>query len=189
MTATVVYRGMLDFPIPSRPVAGPIAAVFGSGDPLPGSDAYQLAEQTGRALAECGYAVASGGYGGVMEGASKACKAAGGETIGVTCSIWRSSPNAWVDHVLDTATYEQRLLTLVQLADVYVVLPGATGTLVELAIVWERACKKFADGQKPILCIGEFFRPLVELMTAERPSAEHAIQLLANPGEIRNVLN
>ena len=180
--------GMLDFSIPSRPVARPIAAVFGSGDPLPGSDAYVLAEQTGDALAKAGYAVASGGYGGVMEGASKAAKAAGGETIGVTCSIWRSRPNEWIDHVLDTATYEERLLTLVQLADVYVVLPGATGTLVELAIVWERACKKFAAGQKPILCIGEFYRPLVDLMTAERPSAANAIQLLPSPDGIQNIL-
>jgi uncharacterized protein (TIGR00725 family) len=179
---------MLNFSIPLRPVAGPIAAVFGSGDPLPGSDPYRLAEQTGDALARAGYAVASGGYGGVMEGASKAAKAAGGETIGVTSSIWGSKPNAWVDHVLDTATYEERLLTLVQLADVYVVLPGATGTLVELAMVWERACKKFAAGNKPILCIGEFFRPLVDLMTAERPSAGDAIQLLASPAEIASVL-
>ena len=62
----------------------PAVAVFGSSDPRPGDEAYELARRAGELLARSGWAVLSGGYGGVMEGASRGAREAGGEALGVT---------------------------------------------------------------------------------------------------------
>lgn len=52
-------------------------AVFGSALPLEGSAAYEEARLTGQLLARAGYVVLNGGYGGVMEGASRGAREAG----------------------------------------------------------------------------------------------------------------
>ncbi|MCB0028595.1 MAG: hypothetical protein KDE28_11845, partial [Anaerolineales bacterium] len=44
----------------------PVIAVFGSSSPQPGSAAYETAREVGRLLAQRGYAVATGAYGGTM---------------------------------------------------------------------------------------------------------------------------
>jgi predicted Rossmann-fold nucleotide-binding protein len=56
----------------------------------------------------------------------------------------------------------QRLARLIELGDAYVVLPGSTGTLVELAMVWELINKGLIP-RRPILCWGDFWRPVVDI--------------------------
>jgi len=146
--------------------------VFGSSRPAPGSEAYETARRLGAALARAGFAVSSGGYGGVMEGVSRGAREAGGKTIGVTAAVFRSAANAWVEEEIRVATWQERLLKLVELGDGYVVLPGGTGTLVELAVVWEWINKGFLAA-RPVVVLGEFWRPVIEVI----PVAE----LRANP--------
>jgi len=82
-----------------------IVSIFGGSDDIGRTPAViLLAEQTGRALAELGYVVANGGYGGTMEASARGAKQAGGRTIGVTCSIWKSRPNAYLDEVITTGS-------------------------------------------------------------------------------------
>ncbi|MCD4824649.1 MAG: LOG family protein, partial [Phycisphaerae bacterium] len=140
-------------------------SVFGSNDPAAGSEAYAIARAAGRTLAELGYTVANGGYGGTMEASAHGAKEAGGDTVGVTCEIWKTAANRYIDRTIQTASHHERLETLVELGGGgYVVLPGATGTLLELATVWELACKKLAR-PRPIVCVGEFWQPLVKMMS------------------------
>ena len=47
-------------------------------------------------------------------------------------------------------------------------LPGGTGTLLELAAVWELKNKGFLDGGKPIILMGDFWQPLVKLIESRR---------------------
>ena len=51
-------------------------AVFGSSEPVEGELLYAVARDVGRELALAGYAVATGGYGGVMEAASRGAREA-----------------------------------------------------------------------------------------------------------------
>src|SRR3990172_5023246 len=88
--------------------------VFGSSRPAAGSDAYETARRLGAALARAGFIVASGGYGGVMEGVSRGAREAGGKTIGVTAAVFRSQANAWVEEEIRVATWHERLLKLVE---------------------------------------------------------------------------
>jgi len=62
----------------------------------------------------------------------------------------------------------------------YVVLPGATGTLAELAWVWELTFKGFLPA-RPIVCTGEFWRPLVEMMSVVRPAGARYVALADGP--------
>ena len=48
-----------------------VVSVFGTGAAKPGDKKYVLAEQLGRLLAESGFAIANGGYGGTMEASAK----------------------------------------------------------------------------------------------------------------------
>ena len=65
-----------------------IVTVFGSSRPREGEPDYEDARALGRALADAGFAVCSGGYAGVMAGVSRGAKEAGGKTYGVTADFF-----------------------------------------------------------------------------------------------------
>ena len=164
-----------------------VVTVFGSNDPRPGEVAYDVARQVGQVLGELGYAIANGGYGGTMEASAAGAAQAGAHTIGVTCSVWRSQPNRHIRQVVATAAMHERLLRLVELGTGgYVVLPGATGTLAELAWVWELMCKRQLD-LRPVVCVGRFWAPLLAMMETARPGSETLIRLVTTPADLREV--
>jgi len=145
-----------------------VVTVFGSGRAQPDDPLYAQALALGIALAEKGFSVCTGGYGGVMEAVSRGAKQAGGHTIGITARFFRSRANAWIDEEIRVATWKDRLFELVERGHGYVTCPGGTGTLVELAIVWEMVNKGVME-KKPVAIFGEFWRPVIErVREAER---------------------
>ena len=143
---------------------GRIITVFGSGH-LRGDDPhYSEARELGAELAAKGFRVCSGGYGGVMEAASRGAKEAGGRTLGVTAEFFRSTANAWIDEQVRVKTWQERLFELVKRGDGYVTCPGGTGTLAELAVVWEML-NKGAMTRKPFVVLGDFWLPVVDLVS------------------------
>ena len=138
-----------------------IVTVFGSSRPREGDADYEEARALGRSLAKHGLAVCTGGYGGVMEGISRGAKEAGGKTYGVTAEFFRRSANEWVDTEVRMKTWEERLFELIRLADGFAVCKGGTGTLVELAVVWEMLNKSVMTG-KPIAVVGHFWQPILD---------------------------
>jgi uncharacterized protein (TIGR00725 family) len=105
--------------------------VVGPGDARP--EEAKAAEGVGRALAECGAVVVSGGLGGVMEAACRGAKAAGGATIGILPGADRAAANEFVDFAVPTGLGEARNALVVRAADVLVAVGGAYGTLSEIA--------------------------------------------------------
>jgi len=161
-----------------------VVAVFGANDAVEGDMAFMQAHEGGKALARLGYQVANGGYGGTMEASSRGAKSLGGQTIGVTCSVWKSSPNPYIDRIISTENLSERIDTLIHAGTSgYVVLDGATGTLAELACVWELTAKGQLD-RRPIVCLGDFWRPVVELMAQERPSSAEYVSFVETPREL-----
>ena len=164
-----------------------VVAVFGANDAVEGTAEYDLAMGVGVELAGLGYTVANGGYGGTMAASARGAKAAGGTTIGVVCSIWKSSPNVHIDRVVHTDSLSRRIDALIRLGSAgYVVLPGATGTLVELATVWEWTAKGLLD-RRPIVCVGRFWQGLIETMAAARPSCGQLVTLAELPEDLRTI--
>lgn len=146
---------------------GNVITIFGSSRPLPDSEEYQTAFAAGRSLARRGFTVCNGAYGGTMEAASKGAREAGGSTIGVTSAAFSRTPNSWVEKEIRTETMVERLLKLVELGKGYVVLKGGTGTLLELAAVWEFINKGFQP-RKPIVVVGTFWNAVIETMRSEQ---------------------
>src|SRR5947209_14763548 len=81
----------------SMPNPQKVVTVFGSSRPRAGDADYQQARELGHALAGRGFIVCTGGYGGVMEGASRGAKEAGGRVLAVTAAFFSARANAWVD--------------------------------------------------------------------------------------------
>jgi len=139
-----------------------IVTVFGSSRPREGEADYEEARVLGRALAKHGFAVCSGGYGGVMEAVSRGTKEAGGKTYGVSAEFFKNAKlNSWIDTEVRVKTWEERLFELIRLADGFVACKGGTGTLVELAVVWEMLNKSVMNG-KPFAVLGNFWQPVLD---------------------------
>ena len=166
-----------------------IIAIFGSGRSEPGDDVFVLAEKIGLLLAEAGYTIINGGYGGTMLAAAKGSSKIGGKTIGVTCKAFgRGKANEYISREIVTETLDERLDTLIKMAQAYVVLPGSTGTLLELAEVWELKNKGFINKNKPVILVGEFWQPLLNLMVAEDSESIQYIQLAEEPQKAIEIL-
>ncbi len=159
-----------------------IVAIFGTGRVKQSDSAYTLAYETGRILAQAGFTIVNGGYGGTMEAAAKGAAEAGGKIIGVTCSAFKSSTaNKYVTDTIISSSLDERLDTLIRLGQAYVVLPGGTGTLLELAKIWELKNKGFLEMNKMIILIGGFWRPLVDLIATDEPDSGKYIKLADSP--------
>ncbi|MBU0639445.1 MAG: LOG family protein [Planctomycetes bacterium] len=149
-----------------------IVTVFGSGQAPPISPAFETAKKLGRAIAQAGWTLCNGGYGGTMQAAAQGAFEVGGHTIGVTCKIFgRSGPNEFIRQEVPTFDLLQRLNTLVRLGRAYVVLPGGTGTMLELALAWELMNKKLLRSHRPIILLGDHWHPVLEPITREQPDA------------------
>jgi uncharacterized protein (TIGR00730 family) len=140
--------------------------VFGSSRPRETDPEYIEARKIGKALAQAGFNICNGGYAGTMEASARGAKEAGGSTIGVTVDIFARMANQWIDKEIRKASLVERIEVLVDSADAYVVLKGGTGTLLELAYVWEFINKRFMP-EKPIIIYGDFWNTVVESLKDE----------------------
>lgn len=119
---------------------GTVLTIFGGSAPRPDTAPYQQALELGRMAAESGWTIATGGYIGTMEAASRGAGQAGGKVIGVTSDrieAWRQvAPNRWITHEIRCTTLKERLTRLIGLGDAFIALPGGVGTLSEVALSW-----------------------------------------------------
>jgi hypothetical protein len=162
--------------------------IFGTAGAEEGGDVYALAFETGRVLAEAGFTIANGGYGGTMLAAAKGAAEAGGKVIGVTCSAYGRTANKYISREIVTGSLDERLDTLIKLGCAYIVLPGGTGTLLELAMVWELKNKGFLEKNKPIILVGKFWLPLLELIAACDPESIGYLQQVDRPQQIKELM-
>jgi uncharacterized protein (TIGR00730 family) len=155
--------------------------VFGGSRVEPDSEEYLAAQQLGRALAERGFSVVTGGYNGVMEAVSRGAKEAGGHVIGVTVDViarnMERMPNAFVDQEVRTAALLERIDKLVELGAAYVVLPGGAGTLAELGIVWNLALLGVLQ-DKLIVVVGLGWERVLRAMIQELHTIETDLRWL-----------
>ncbi|MFZ3214643.1 MAG: LOG family protein [Candidatus Acidiferrales bacterium] len=138
-----------------------VVTVFGSSRPRPGDPQYLVAQELGAALAAQEFVVCSGGYAGTMEAVSRGAREAGGRTIGVTASFFEARTNEFIDQEIRKRTWQERLFALIEHGDAFVACPGGTGTLVELAVVWEMLNKNVVSG-KPLVVLGDFWHPIID---------------------------
>jgi uncharacterized protein (TIGR00730 family) len=111
---------------------GPCVTVFGSARFAKGHPYYELAREMGRALANAGYAVLTGGGPGVMEAANRGAREAGGLSLGCNIKLPKEQkPNKYLDKFIEFEHFFVRKVMLVKYSSAFVVMPGGYGTLDE----------------------------------------------------------
>ncbi|MDD5281856.1 MAG: LOG family protein [Candidatus Omnitrophica bacterium] len=143
--------------------------IFGSYKDLSKKEKAEII-RLGKMLAQRGITVISGGFGGTMEDISRGAKSAGGKTIGVTWYKWEKpiykTANAFIDEEIVADSLFERIDIMLKKADAFVVLPGGTGTLLELSSVLEHLNKGLVD-HKPIIMLGDFWKPALTCLKKE----------------------
>ncbi len=119
--------------------------------PLDGDEEFADAFLLGCLLAQNNYNVCTGGYRGIMEAVSKGVTENGGEATGVTLTYNKSEGNKYLTREIKCASLFERIKTLIEKGDAYIILQGGTGTLLELAAVWEFMNKGLIP-VRPIAC-------------------------------------
>jgi uncharacterized protein (TIGR00730 family) len=113
----------------------PAVSIFGSARIREGTPTYERARETGRAFAETGFAVVTGGGPGVMEAANRGCKDAGGLSVGFNIELpHEQGLNPYCDIGLTFHHFYARKVMFVKAAEGFVIFPGGFGTQDEL---WE----------------------------------------------------
>ncbi|MFT3864603.1 MAG: LOG family protein [Solirubrobacterales bacterium] len=107
-------------------------AVIGAGGAGEDSEAWRLAEEVGRRLAEAGVIVVCGGGNGVMGAVSRGAAGAGGEVIGVLPGSELDGGNPDLTHVVATGIGHARNLAVVGSGEVVIAIGGEWGTLSEI---------------------------------------------------------
>ncbi len=111
----------------------PAVALFGSARIGEDDPAYAAARETGRLFGERGWAVVTGGGGGVMEGANRGAQEGGGLSVGFNIELpHEQHPNAYLDIEYTFDHFYVRKVCFVRPSEGFVIFPGGFGTLDEL---------------------------------------------------------
>lgn len=151
--------------------------IFGSSIPGEDNDQYKFAYQLGAALAIARFNICTGGYGGIMEAASKGAYDNAGFVYGVTIDLWNKNPNPYITVEVREQKLFERITKLLELGDAYVILQGGTGTLLEFAAVWEYANKNL-QSPKPIICHSQMWKEIAYVMNNQMASEKRKTNLI-----------
>ncbi len=142
---------------------GPAVSIFGSARTPPTDPYYAMAEETAFRLGQTGFAVISGGGGGLMEAANKGASRAGVASIGLNIELpQEQTPNPHQNMSLHFRYFFCRKVMFLKYAHGFIVFPGGYGTLDEFteALVLIQTLKQASF---PVILMGSpFWRGLVD---------------------------
>lgn len=162
-----IFRIMAEFVEGFEELAnvGPAVSIFGSAREEPGSKYYDLAVETAREVGHAGFAIITGGGGGIMEAANKGARQAGVKSIGLNIELpHEQRPNNYQNMSLHFRYFFCRKVMFLKYAHGFIVMPGGLGTMDEYfeALVLIQTLKQ---AYFPVICMGsEFWSGLIDWM-------------------------
>ena len=152
---------------------GPAVSFFGSSRAKPQQRYYKLAERTASEVVKAGFAVITGGGGGIMEAVNKGAAEAGGKSIGLNIELpMEQAPNEYQNISLHFRYFFCRKVMFLKYANGFIVLPGGYGTMDEFceSLVLIQTLKQASF---PVILMGsDYWSGLVNWMK-EKMLSEH----------------
>ncbi|MDI6688024.1 MAG: TIGR00730 family Rossman fold protein [Desulfobacterales bacterium] len=171
---------------------GVAVSIFGSSRIKPGNPIYKKTEEIASLFVKNGFAVITGGGGGVMEAANKGAADAGGISVGLNIVLpFEQKPNRYSNIKLEFKYFFIRKVMFVKYAMAYIIMPGGFGTLDELfesvTLIQTKRIKPF-----PVILVGsDYWSGLLDwvksrLLENKMISPEHLdiLQIIDEPEEI-----
>ncbi len=129
-----IFRVMAEFTEGFEELAsvGPAVSIFGSARTKPDDCYYKLARETASELVKAGFAIITGGGGGIMEAANKGAAQADGRSIGLNIELpMEQLPNEFQNLSLHFRYFFIRKVMFLKYAHGFIVFPGGFGTMDE----------------------------------------------------------
>ncbi len=112
---------------------GPAVSIFGSARINADHPYYKKTENLASLFAKKGYAVITGGGGGIMEAANKGAAQGGVESVGLNIKLpFEQKPNPYASTQIEFNYFFVRKVMFLKYAQAYIIMPGGFGTLDEL---------------------------------------------------------
>ena len=112
---------------------GPAVSIFGSARTSPKHPDYIKAEALAALFATNGYAVITGGGGGIMEAANKGAASGNADSVGLNITLpFEKKPNPYATTQIEFKYFFIRKVMFLKYAQAYIIMPGGFGTLDEL---------------------------------------------------------
>ena len=147
---------------------GPAVSFFGSSRAVPADPYYKLAENTASQIVKAGFAVITGGGGGIMEAANKGAAQAGGRSIGLNIELpLEQVPNDYQNLSLHFRYFFCRKVMFLNYAHGFIVFPGGYGTMDEFteSLVLIQTLKQASF---PVILVGStYWAGLIDWMKAK----------------------
>jgi uncharacterized protein (TIGR00730 family) len=151
---------------------GPAVSIFGSARIQPKDPVYEKASRLAELFVASGFAVITGGGGGVMEAANKGAAQAGGRSVGLNIQLpFEQIPNPYANLKLEFNYFFIRKVMFIKYAAAYIALPGGFGTLDEvfevMTLIQTKRVKPF-----PIILVGsDYWSGLLDWIKARLQDA------------------
>jgi uncharacterized protein (TIGR00730 family) len=169
---------------------------FGSARFNEDHEYYKLAYDTAYAMGKAGYAVMTGGGGGIMEAANKGTHDAGALSIG--CNIvlpTEQKPNPYTDISITFDHFFVRKVMLLKYSRAFVLLPGGFGTMdeaFEIATLMQTGkiadCPVVVMGTEYLKNLGPFLqKTMLEHATIDERDA-HFARMTNDPQEALDII-
>jgi uncharacterized protein (TIGR00730 family) len=154
-----------------------IVTIFGGAKCGEDSEEYGQARRLGQLLAEEGFTICTGGYLGVMEGASRGARERGGRVLGILMNQFKSEPNRYLTDKVASAHFYERLQNLITRSVGFIALRGGAGTVTEFSLVWNKLQTKVIES-RPLVLLGDCWPPVIEAFKNQLVVSEQDVSLL-----------
>lgn len=152
------------------------ATIFGSSRCGMKDRIYEKATELSRKLSKSGFAILTGGGGGIMEAGNKGAFEAGGDSVGLTIDLPdEEARNKYVKDALAFKYFFIRKVMLSFASDVYIFFPGGFGTLDEffeiITLIKTNKIKHI-----PVVLVGkDFWEPILNMIENSLYKKHHTI--------------
>lgn len=137
-----------------------IVTIFGGSRCTENDAEYAQAHRVGKLLAEAGFTICTGGYLGVMEGASRGAREKGGRVLGIVMNQFKAEPNRYLTDKVASAHFYERLQHLITRSVGFIAIRGGMGTVTELSLVWNKIQTRVIEA-RPLVLLGDCWPPVV----------------------------